>query len=402
METEDLPGTDSLDLRTEWAGYRRNHYHNRKEAFLSRLREMVSDPDTIDEVTFCEHCGNPEWEDNTRSVRSMTVCESCLEDWTCCDSCQDEYPDTSYLTMTLGESYVCNSCRSHNYSYCDSCEGYYLDEDSDLHDHRNSGCCESGKPEFSIRNDGNEPLANDTRATVTLPAGIISAEGMREIRNYLQRQGYYDLSYYFEGSVGDHWQTKEGNFTKRLSRHAYKHHHLSLSPEVISHIGNIAGNHSRAVDVEIDVTRKLNESPGYFYHDDSCWWGGYSESRCALKTNGGFGIRSLNGNSVTGRAWVMPLKMKGSLVATFDTMTPDAFVVFNGYGDLSGYAPARIMAHLAGWTYRKIDFSCDPMYVNAGGYIVAPEDIAGKYTDGSLRLSVRQHSNLLEEELVSA
>jgi len=64
----------------------------------------------------------------------------------------------------------------------------------------------------------------------------------------------------------------------------------------------------------------------------------------------------------------MPLKLDelGNLIPTFDTETPAAFVVFNGYGDLGGYAPARIMSHMAGMTYRKITFDAQPMYVNPG------------------------------------
>jgi len=73
-------------------------------------------------------------------------------------------------------------------------------------------------------------------------------------------------------------------------------------------------------------------------------------------------------------------------------------VVFNGYGDLYGYTASRIIAHLAGWTYRKIDFECSPMYINSGGYLVAPEPVAEKYTDGELRLSVSQHSSLYDRE----
>jgi hypothetical protein len=176
----------------------------------------------------------------------------------------------------------------------------------------------------------------------------------------------------------------------------------------MSQIGTIARDHSKPVEVEIEVTREFNESAAYFYHEDSCYWGSYYESRCALKTNGAFGLRSFRGGAVSGRAWVMPLRHVDrlrtgpDLTPTFDTMGADAFVVFNGYGDLGGYAASRIVAHMAGWTYRKIGFGCDPMYINAGGYLVAPEHIAEPYTDGSLKLSVPQHSDLYESEKVNA
>jgi hypothetical protein len=100
----------------------------------------------------------------------------------------------------------------------------------------------------------------------------------------------------------------------------------------------------------------------------------------------------------------MPLRQdeNDELAPTFETQTPDAFVVFNGYGDLSGYTAPRIVAHMAGMTYRKVGFDCDPMYINAGGYIVAPEEIAKKYTDGSLSLSVQQHARLFDREQLAA
>ena len=93
----------------------------------------------------------------------------------------------------------------------------------------------------------------------------------------------------------------------------------------------------------------------------------------------------------------MPMRKteSGDLVPTFNTETPDAYIVFNGYGELSGYAGARIVASMNGMTYRKIDFSAEPMYVNnASGYLVAPEEIAKDYTDGSITMYPDSHSNL--------
>jgi hypothetical protein len=74
--------------------------------------------------------------------------------------------------------------------------------------------------------------------------------------------------------------------------------------------------------------------------------------------------------------------------------------VFNGYGDLSGYVPARIVAHMAGMTYRKIGFDCSPMYVNNNsGYLVASEEIAERYAKaGALHLYTDTHSRLHASE----
>ncbi len=270
-------------------------------------------------------------------------------------------------------------------------------------------CCAAPQQSFTVRNDGQPPLASDTRVTITMPAGVISPEGIREIRYCLFRAAQWSVPPDDErrlvglgwnlAPLGEEWQTRTGNYTKRLSRHAYKEHELKLSPEILSEVGCIARDHSKPVDFTVEVTRDLNRSSRYFGNHGSCWWGCYKESRCALKTNGGFALRSFGpSGEVSGRAWVMPLRLDGdgNLVPTFDTVTPDAFVLFNGYGELGNYTGARVMASMAGWTYKKIGFECEPMYINAGGYLIAPEETAQNVS--ALHLSVEAHSDLSETE----
>jgi hypothetical protein len=160
------------------------------------------------------------------------------------------------------------------------------------------------------------------------------------------------------------------------------------------------------------VTRDLNQTPADFAHEGSCWWGSYFSGRCMVKTNGGFGLRTYRdgpGTYPTGRAWVMPLRRESeksfTLDPTFDSLTPDAFAVFNTYGDLANYTGARLMAHLAGMTYRKVDLYFDGianLYINSGsGYLVGPEEICEHYQLGSgrvLQVRVQQHNNLFERE----
>jgi hypothetical protein len=395
-----LPDASDIDLQELWDEFMSGRCLSglARNQFLQYLRELVSDPAAIDDVEFCDGCTLPTWDDEMSTAHgAVRICDSCWEEnWSCCDRCDERYHDDD-LTVTLSGSGICHGCRDSNYTYCDECEGYYPDEYSG--DHNHSSCCESPQLTFAIRNDGCEPLANDTRVTITLPAGAISAEGVVAIQSYLQHQGLFDLSYRLH-TLGDLWQARTGNYAKRLSRLAHVEFQAKLTQEVMSQVGCIARDHSNQVSISIEVTRDLNLSPEDFANEGSCWWNSYSESRCALKTNGGFGLRSFSGDRVTGRAWVLPLRLNdpNGWLPTFDTMTPDAFVVFNGYGDLGGYAAARIVAHLAGWTYRKIGFECLPMYVNAGGYLIAPENIAEQYTDGSLDLRVNQHSDLFGNE----
>lgn len=382
-----------------------DHFESRNlEDFREHLRERLTDPDRADDLFQCYRCDNPGDGDYSCPLASGdTVCEDCSQHYYHCEDCEELH---EWTTTTLHDTEICEDCRDHNYFLCEDCDGYYRDDCGGEH---HTDCdCEAPAQSFTIRNDGQAPLSNDTRVTVSLPAGVISDEGIGTIARYLrdesrnlddreQSENMWRLSFN-PGQIGEKWQTKEGNFTKRLSRFAHKTYGLKITPEVLSRVGCIARDHSTAVDFELETTRNLNLSAYDFGHEESCWWQSYSESRCALKSNGGFGLRTFNRyHDVTGRAWVMPLKElpDGSLVPTLETQSPAAFVVFNGYGDLSGYAPARLMAHMAGMTYRKIGFSCSPMYVNnESGYLVAPEAIASRYDDGSLYLSTNAHSNL--------
>ena len=404
-----------VDLRSVWDTWMadgRSSYD-----FFDHLTALiVEDEDHIDEhVAFCSDCGRPGWDDEVTTTGSgLKMCDGCIDaKFSECFECEEMYR-TEDMTITLADDRICDSCRVHYYTFCETCDGWRHD-DSDDHDHDDDDdeCdCDPMGLHFTIRNDGEDPLLNDTRVTIAQPAGTISREGIEEIGVYLcneyRRTVPHDddkrlvrtLSYRLD-ELGDQWQTKQGNYTKRLSRFAYNELHLKLSPEAVSRVGCIARDHSKSVDFAIEVTRDLNLSPEQFGHEDSCWWGSYTSSRCALKTNGGFGLRTFDDyDRVSGRAWVMPLRIEdGRMRPTFDTEGPDAFVVFNGYGNLGGYTPARILCHMVGMTYRKVSFTCPPMYVNNdAGYLVAPEEIAERYTDGSLTLHVDTHSNLFTNE----
>lgn len=408
-----------LDLSALWQAFTR--YRSRFEGmalrqsvFLTYLRGITSDPAAIDNVAFCDNCHVSDWDDNLAGTGTgQSICDTCWEYWSDCDRCENRFHD---LFHTLGDGNVCLDCRASYYTYCEDCDGYYPDGDAPDHNHDDdeeedmSGCCSSPQLAFAIRNDGSEPLASDTRTVIELPAGVIDDEGLAAIRRYLvntRLAGLYDLSYDLD-VLGNEWQTRSGNYAKRLSGHAYKNHSgTKLTQEVLSQVGVIAREHSNAISVTIEITRQLNMSSTAFYNSGSCWWGSdsYGQSRCALKTNGGFALRTFDGyGNVAGRAWVLPLRRDPNrfshpLTPTFDTMAPDAFMVFNGYGDLSSWAAPRIMALMAGWTYRKTGFACSPMYINAGGYLIAPEKIATQYSErNSLDLSVSRHSHLFADE----
>jgi hypothetical protein len=90
---------------------------------------------------------------------------------------------------------------------------------------------------------------------------------------------------------------------------------------------------------------------------------------------------------------------------TFDTLGADGFVIFNGYGDLEEFAPARIMCEITGLPYKKINFdggseddSEDAMYINnESGYLIAEDSL---HVD-SISLALERHATITEEREAS-
>jgi hypothetical protein len=181
-------------------------------------------------------------------------------------------------------------------------------------------------------------------------------------------------------SVGDEWQGKRGNYPKRLASALHKVG-IKLAPATISEVGNLARQYSDDTsEYHIEFTRDLNQSAAYFYHEESCWWQSYANSRCALKNWGGLAMRTFaeadsDHYDPSGRVFIFPLNE--DFKPTQNAKTAHAYMVFNAYGALGGYSSARIVAHLAGKTYRKVyfDLSIEHGYVNSSaGYLVCDAD----------------------------
>lgn len=264
-------------------------------------------------------------------------------------------------------------------------------------------CCKSPL-KFQVPN-GEGTLSNDERIKVSLPAGTISSEGLQAIVNYLRvfSHSWPVGSDVANGHLGDQWVTDRGTFSKRLRQYAHKKYAIGLGDNVLTEVGNLARTHSNGVDLKVAVTRGLNRSASAFANDESCWWTeDYESSRCAFKTNGGFGLRSFT-PEVNGRAWVFPVN--DNLKPTFETLKPAGYVVFNGYGDLSDLAGVRVMALLTGMTYTKVAFKVtlddeeEMMQVNGySGYLLTPD---GK-DPGRLEWYLEPHADLRDREFAAA
>lgn len=346
---------------------------------------------TGEECVICADCGTVAWTDCTTTVATGDhVCDdTCLDRYTSCDDCGEYFP-SARVTRVSSTDYCTANCLDTNCTWCHDCDEFYLDCDSDEHCHDEDEQCDCEAPHrrFEFPNDGDGTVSQDERVTVELAKGTIDDEGIRRITELIRdairatRQSNDDwwiLPPKIITEVGPLWQTKRGNFTRRLSAALFKQGH-KLPEGVISEVGNLARAHSSETACWlVEFTRALNGSAEEFCNEDSCWWGseGYSQSRCALKNWGGLGLRtyardSQSSYNPSGRAWVQPLD--ATMKPTHDTVGAHAYVVFNGYGDMEGYVAARIVAHLTSRTYRKVGLNVSSVYVNGDtGFLVADE-----------------------------
>lgn len=296
--------------------------------------------------------------------------------------------------------------------------------------------CVAPHLQFEFPANGKGNIAQDEPYKVTIPGGEIDSVGLDRIAHLVYDslgrtgealtlygiiQGKHPHTGFADPDVLDAtWQAKNGNYTKRLSRLAYKRFKLSLPDGVISQVGNIAQEHtSPNTDYEVTVTRDINLPAIEFGNEGSCWWGGFGRSRCAFKQNGGMALRAwgdkgvkerilnpitgtleltadggrykyrtVQKKGVVGRAWVLPLlvsdpKDPEGFVATDDCMIADAFMVFNPYGIFTEYLAARIVAHMTDKSYKKLSeaFTSPHIYINNyTGVLVADQEILNATT----------------------
>lgn len=330
--------------------------------------------------------------DSRDQDRFRDVCESITGDsvfW--CDDCGDPVWEQSWHGTTGDDTEVCDRCLG-EYYYCSHCEQYY----SESHQHEHGSFCSVPQPRFRFPLADGRSVGSDESIDVETPAGLISDAGMKEIAEYVYRQANsYGMYSQVLNNMDHEWTNKSGNFTKRIAKLALQQGH-KIDPQILSEIGNLArANSSSGKTYRLTFSRDLNADASEWFHGGSCWWTDYAESRCALKQCGGLGVRTFDDwDTVTGRAWIVPLKEREDyygqrgLALCDDPMDADAFVVFNAYGP-DGYEFARLVAQLTGWSYRKLGFSCRPMYVNNNsGFLVAPQQVCERTEELSFHVNL--------------
>jgi len=333
----------------------------------------------------CEDCDEitPDGDMTTVDRGYRTVCDDCLDSYPSCDRCDEHVPDSDIYSVYCGNEHVCSSCFDY-YNYCDSCD-YYVHSDDEDHYHdtdSSSDCCDSPAIHFVMPNG----TPQDETIEVTLPDGLITASGMEAIRTLIYQEIPYNSEQWLlrdrlisaSWNVGMEYVSKDGKYSKRIAKYLHKTWGEKAPDALLSKIGQAAQKSSVGGTKRVAFTRQLNLPADEFYHEGSCWWTEYSHSRCTLKSNGGLGIRTFDENGyVSGRAWAFPLRLDGTkLVPTFDTTSAVAFVVFNGYGELSEADQGRVLAAtMEGWASKRVSFDPGNMYVNNGGFLVGPSDI---------------------------
>lgn len=364
------------------------------------MHQIIRDLDVDHLAAICKDCDEFFSADLAMYVSDEAVCVSCSGNYGQCYRCDEWSHDDDLAYISDLDQHYCESCRGSWCFYCESCGEYVSDE----HSHDSDCDCEPPVTDFTFIDD----VKADEPFYVSLPEGIIDESGISQIESHLWHTRHFG-AVPFMREVGREWKNAKGTYPKRLNRAYYNATKASLPDDVMERIGTIARSNSKGYDLTLEVTRNLNLHPDDFAHGGSCWWGEYNSSRCALKTNGGFGLRSFGdpgygyGHGVTGRAWVMPMTLTdGWLKPTFDTEHPDALLVFNGYDDLSEGTAARVVAMAYGMTYRKVGLHLDPMYINGeSGYLIAPE---GDLDDHANRvvIDLDDHANLYYTEQAAA
>jgi hypothetical protein len=435
-------------------------------SFREWLRTMLIWPDDVDALRQCDDCEEPLNEWSSYGTADGIVCEGCICNYTHCVRCEESIHTD--VASYVGEDAACDSCYTYYTSSCENCGGRYWDDNGRCC--VNNDCdCEAPHQEFLVPvSEGSDIRHNDEMFTVTLPGGMISHSGLCEIGSLLMNcrddsvlmgngESALHRASHLAHHVGNAWIDDSGaKYTTRLRKAIYKeeiayherhadgtyvldehgcykmavHTKTKIPADVLAKIGEIAQRNSRAIEVNVEVTRSLNLPADDFAHGSSCWWSEYGYSRCTLKNNGGFGIRSFRYRhnqiwqpsetgygrwvddtdsplfkEVSGRVWALPMvrvtnnfQVNSGWERTADALHADAWLVFNAYGDLDEMAGVRVAQAMTGWSSKRVSFSGNDhrMYVNGDtAHLVArPEilDAAGGYVSIS---GVYEHPEVL-------
>src|ERR1700677_3176822 len=86
--------SSDLNLIELWEAFTTYGPNTRRGDFLEHLRDITRDVDSIDYVTFCDVCGEPQWADDDMSSAGTDaqLCRNCWDTYKACDNCDRRFP----------------------------------------------------------------------------------------------------------------------------------------------------------------------------------------------------------------------------------------------------------------------------------------------------------------------
>lgn len=394
--------------------------------FVELFNNVIDTPAL--EILFCARCGAIVFDTDAHQVGddgADSVCQNCIGYYFECEKCGVQRDNNGAVTIN-GFGAVCQICMENDRvqaSPCARCSNYFLHENMVYddnteeylcHDHAHRSICLPNNLDFEFPAlcTPQKSVREDEIIPITVGHGDVSEEGLSEIINMIYHKtagkwahgGINVREIKDEDVLAREWQTKEGNFPKRLAKHLLVEHSFKLVEDFMADIGAVAKRHAGAPGTHfLSITRNLNLRASDFLHEGSCWWGSESSSRCEFKAWNGFGLRTWStpeddGHPVS-RAWLVPLNIS-TQVARVDrynrekagghadrdnnqdtlyfsathVLPADAYVLFNAYGPIEQLPYARMIAGMVGKSYRKIHLGAE-MYINAGGVLIAEQSI---------------------------
>jgi hypothetical protein len=188
---------------------------------------------------------------------------------------------------------------------------------------------------------------------------------------------------------------KKGRILKRFANWIKSEHGVKLSDSMLGIIGDVLQRHLSDAEHTYfyDFTDSIDWNDGQFGKDESCWWGGYKESKDVYTSNGGWGMRfyqdaNQDDDNGIGRTWIYP--HNGMLLG------------FNSYGvsrpQTSKVLKAIFAEHGIKLHYKQVSIEnsqdSEIPYINGdSGFVLYPDTMDGDNVPTSYDLDMETDHN---------
>ena len=162
-------------------------------------------------------------------------------------------------------------------------------------------------------------------------------QNYNKLANYTS---YFTLQFMFNDTIdriGLEWSNRQGKFTKRLLKN------MPLLTPFAGIIGDQITRkayHPNGRTWLLSLSEQIFWQDGNFGKDNSCWWGGYEESKDVFIDNGGLGLlwhKDEDPDNGIGRVWIAPIT---EYIRPFGYQP--ILALFNQYGEDQTGTPLKI------------------------------------------------------------